>query len=255
MASSPGLPSEDRAPTDLSLLVSPPPWLGSQLSSSLLISFTAFLNDHLGQAPRCARVSRARHTPEPRPHSSRQGESQRVGRPCFSRNVRRTRTQTMIPPHLQESLSAPATRGAAPAGTPLLPKPPGARGRTPQTPPAPPTPFQLSRGNRGESLGAGPFLARPHPPRLLWGVGEGHAGWTLYLSPNSLPRLPRRVVTQKRGTWCQLHKSLSTESCHPEVPLSETPRIPPRLRLLERQGPCPGYLGCRREVVQVTGWS
>lgn len=69
------------------------------------------------------------------------------------------------------------------------------------------------------------------------------------------PRLPRRVVTQKRGTWWQLSKSLSDESCHPEVPLSETPRIPSRLRLLERQGPCTGYLGCRREVVQVTGWS
>lgn len=33
--------------TDLSLLVSPPLWLGSRLSSSLLFSFTAFLKDQL----------------------------------------------------------------------------------------------------------------------------------------------------------------------------------------------------------------
>lgn len=42
--------------TDLSLLLSPPSWLRSRLSSSLLSSFTAFLNNQLGQAPRCARV-------------------------------------------------------------------------------------------------------------------------------------------------------------------------------------------------------
>lgn len=43
--------------TDLSLLASLSPGLGSQLSLSLLSSFTAFLNNRRGQAPRCVRVA------------------------------------------------------------------------------------------------------------------------------------------------------------------------------------------------------
>lgn len=109
---------------------------------------------------------------------------------------------------------------------------------------------------RGE-LGRGPLPRSPaptHPGCCGEWARATLAGLFICLLILS-PRLPRRVVTQKRGTWCQLNKSLSNESCHPEVPLSETPRIPPRLLLSERQGPCTGYLGCRREVVQVTGWS
>lgn len=116
MASSAGLPSEDRAPI-CPLLMSPAPWLGSQLSLSLLSSLRRRLycfpkSPSRSGAPVCQRCSE-RHTPAPRPHSSRQGESRPAGRPCLSCNVSCTRTQTMIPLSLIESVRPRHPRGSS----------------------------------------------------------------------------------------------------------------------------------------------
>lgn len=160
-------------------------------------------------------LCRARHTPAPRPHSSRQGESRRVGRHCLSSNVRRTRTQTIIPPYLYSSPSACATCGAPPPGPHCCPSRWAPGGGPRRLRRLRPHLSKLAAGEPRGQLGRGPpfslFLTHPGC-RGEWAraTRAGRFICLLILSP----RLPRRVVTQKRGIWWQLSKSLLNESCH-----------------------------------------